>query len=91
MNKISDTVGSRVPHHDAIDKVTGGRGFPVNVNLAGMLHGRLLRSPYAHAEIVSINIEAAQSLPGVRAILTPDDVTQKTYSPIYFMPTEGLA
>ena len=91
MATISDTVGTRVRHHDAIDKVTGGRGYPVNVNLAGMLHGRMLRSPYAHARIVRMDIDEAKTLPGVRAILTPDDVPQVKYSPIYFMPTEGLA
>ncbi len=90
MAAISDTIGTRVKHHDAIDKVTGGRGFPINVSLPGMLHGKMLRSPYAHARIISIDPSEAEALAGVHAVLTPKDVPQVKYSPIYFMPTEGL-
>ncbi len=90
MSKFSDTVGTHVKFHDAEDKVTGGRGFPINASLPGMLHGIMLRSPYPHAKIVSIDVSHAESLPGVKAVLTPDDVPQIKYSPIYFMPTEGL-
>ena len=90
MAAISDTIGTRVKHHDAIDKVTGGRGFPINVSLPGMLHGKMIRSPYAHARIISIDPSEAEALAGVHAVLTPKDVPQVKYSPIYFMPTEGL-
>lgn len=41
----ADLIGKSVTRPDAHDKVTGGRGYPVNVNLPGMLHGKLLRSP----------------------------------------------
>ena len=41
----ADLIGKSVTRPDALDKVTGGRGYPVNVNLPGMLHGKLLRSP----------------------------------------------
>ena len=60
---------------------------PFDVNLPGMLHGKLLRSPYAHAKIINIDTSAAEQLPGVKAVLTSRDVPQKLFSPVYFTPT----
>jgi len=67
--------------------VTGGKGYPVNVRLPGMLHGRMLRSPYPHARILNINVSAARQLAGVKAVLTHHDVPQRPYCPVYFVPT----
>lgn len=83
-------IGKRVKNVDALDKVTGGKHYPVNYSLPGMLHAKMLRSPYAHAKIKSIDVSAALALPGVKAVLTPDEVPNKVYSPIYFMPTLAL-
>ncbi len=80
-------VGKSVPRPDAYDKVTGGKGFPVNLALPGMLHAKLLRSPYPHARITSIDASAARELSGVKAILLPQDVPQKKFTPVYFVPT----
>ena len=82
-------IGTNVRNVDALDKVMGGRGYPVNVTLPGMLHGKLLRSSYAHARILSIDTTEAEKLPGVKVILTPDDVPKKKFNPIYFMPVQG--
>ena len=86
----SSYIGANVPNIDAYDKVVGGRGYPVNVSLPGMLHGKLLRSIYAHAKVISIDTSEAAKLPGVKAILTADDVPQKKFNPIYFMPVTAL-
>ena len=51
---VEDIVGKSVTRPDAWDKVTGGRGYPVNVQLPGMLHGKLLRSPFPHARIIRV-------------------------------------
>ena len=80
-------VGKSAIRPDAYDKVTGGRGFPVNVVMPGMLHGKLLRSPYAHARIRGIDASEAARLPGVKAILLPQDVPQRKFCPVYFVPT----
>lgn len=80
-------VGKSVLRPDAFDKVQGGKGFPVNVSLPGMLHAKLLRSPYPHARIISIDASRAEQLPGVKAVLLPQDVPQKKYCPVYFVPT----
>ena len=85
----SSYIGVNVPNIDARDKVVGGRGYPVNVSLQGMLHGKLLRSFYGHARIVSIDTSEAENLAGVKAIVTPYDVPKKKFNPIYFMPVLG--
>ncbi|WP_327007900.1 aerobic carbon-monoxide dehydrogenase large subunit [Dactylosporangium sp. NBC_01737] len=50
--------------------VRGKGNYVDDVNLPGMLHGSFLRSPYAHAKIVSIDTSAAEALPGVKAVIT---------------------
>ena len=80
-------IGKSVPRPDAVDKVTGGRGFPVNVELPGMLHAKLYRSPYPHARILSIDTSAAEALPGVKAVLVPEEVPNIKYSTVFFTPT----
>ena len=85
----ADLIGQSIVRPDAHDKVTGGRGYPVNVSLPGMLHAKLLRSPYAHARVLSIDTSEAEKLPGVKAVLTAADVPQIPFSPVYFCPTES--
>ena len=80
-------VGQSVIRPDADEKVRGGKGFPVNVSLPGMLHAKLLRSPYPHARILKIDASRAEELPGVKAVLLPKDVPQIKYCPVYFVPT----
>lgn len=66
-------VGTRPIRHDGIDKVTGRAVYGADVNIVGMLHGRILRSPHAHAIIKSIDTSKAEALPGVRAVTTAKD------------------
>lgn len=80
-------VGKSTLRPDAFEKVRGGKGFPVNVALPRMLHGRLLRSPYPHARILGIDASRARALPGVKGVLLPQDVPQKKFCPVYFVPT----
>src|ERR1035437_7756371 len=67
-------IGKPVPRINARAKVTGAARFTVDIKLAGMLHGRLLRSPHAHARIVSIDAKAAERHPDVRAVHVITDV-----------------
>ncbi len=66
-------VGTRPIRHDGIDKVTGAAKYGADIQLAGMLHGKVLRSPYAHARIRSIDGSRAEALPGVLAVVTAKD------------------
>ena len=75
-------VGQSVPRSDAYEKVTGAARFTGDLWLPGMLYGKMLRSPYAHARIVSIDTSKAEKVKGVRAVLTYKDVPLKhTYEP----------
>jgi len=64
------TVGHATPRIDALERVTGKATYTGDVKLPGMLYGRVLRSPHAHARIRSIDVSAALVMPGVKAILT---------------------
>jgi CO/xanthine dehydrogenase Mo-binding subunit len=66
-------VGTRTIRPDGVDKVTGRARFGADLNLAGQLVGRVLRSPHAHARVVSIDTSRAEALPGVKAVITRDD------------------
>ena len=66
-------VGTRAPRPDGVDKVTGRARFGADLFAPNMLHGRVLRSPHAHARIVSIDVSKAADLPGVKAVVTRDD------------------
>lgn len=75
-------VGKSVTRVDALEKVTGKAVFCTDIKLPGMLHVKVLRSPYPHAKIVSIDTSKAEQLPEVRCILTGNDVPQKRYGSI---------
>ena len=83
-------VGKRALRPDAFEKVVGGKGFPVNIRLPGMLHGKLLRSPYAHAKILKIDTSRAEKLPGVKAVLTHESVPQIPFNPINHIPADSV-
>lgn len=58
---------------DGYEKAGGRAVYTIDVALPGMLHGKFLTSPYAHAKIASMDTSKAKALPGVRAILRYDD------------------
>ena len=66
-------VGTRTVRPDGVDKVTGRARFGADFNLPGQLVGRVLRSPHAHARILSIDTSKAERLPGVKAVVTRAD------------------
>ena len=67
-------VGQSVARVDGIEKVTGKAKFLGDLVVPGMLCGKILRSSYAHAKIVSIDTSKAEALPGVVAVLTAADI-----------------
>src|SRR5271155_5292671 len=69
-------IGTRPIRHDGVDKVTGRAKYGADYAFPGMLHGKVLRSPHAHANIKSINVDKALKLPGVKAIVTAKDLPQ---------------
>ncbi len=67
-------VGTRPVRHDGPDKVMGRARYAADIHLPGMLHAKMLRSPYAHARIRSIDASKALALPGVVAVVTAADL-----------------
>ena len=73
-------IGKRIPHRDAVEKVKGNAVFTADIKLSGMLHGKILRSPVAHAKIRNIDISKAENLKGVKAVITAKDIPLVKYS-----------
>ena len=72
-------VGKRLPKLDAPEKVAGQTVYADDLRLSGLLVGAILRSPHPHARIRSIDIEAAERLPGVRAVIHAANVEQRRF------------
>ena len=66
-------VGQRTIRPDGFDKVTGRASYGADLALPGMLWGKTLRSPHAHAKILSVDVSAAENHPDVMAVVTFDD------------------
>ena len=79
-------IGKSPIRHDGNDKVTGRALYGADMNLPGMLYGKVLRSPHAHARIKSINVEKAANHPNCKAIVTSKDLAKSpviTKEPLY--------
>jgi CO/xanthine dehydrogenase Mo-binding subunit len=76
-------VGRSVRRTDALEKVTGRARYLSDLELPGMAHARLLRSPHAHARLVRVDVARARALPGVHAVLAAADLgfCDPTYGP----------
>jgi CO/xanthine dehydrogenase Mo-binding subunit len=67
-------IGTRPIRHDGVEKVTGAAKYGADYSFPGMLYGKVLRSPYAHARIKAIRTEKALAMLGVKAVLTGADL-----------------
>jgi carbon-monoxide dehydrogenase large subunit len=74
---ISKTVGARIKRREDPRLIQGLAHYVDDIKLPNTLHVAILRSPYAHARINSINTDAAQNLPGVKSVVTGEDVKDK--------------
>jgi CO/xanthine dehydrogenase Mo-binding subunit len=88
------SVGTRPIRPDGFEKVTGRAKFGADLKLPGMLEGAIVRSPHAHARIVSIDTTEAASMPGVKAIITGADFPEPSGNPgppaQHHRPGQGL-
>jgi xanthine dehydrogenase molybdenum-binding subunit len=71
-----EVVGTRPIRHDGVEKVTGQARYGADIRLPGMLYGKVLRSPHAHARIKAIDTRPAAAFPGVHAVVTAADLVQ---------------
>lgn len=74
MTQRTPVVGQSVPRIGLGAKVTGRAKYTADLSRPGMLHGRILRSPHAHARVRSIDVSRALTMPGVEAVITHLDV-----------------
>ena len=73
-------IGESIPRPDGPDKVAGRFSFASDLTAPGMLYGKTLRSPHPHAVVRAIDVAPAESMPGVRAIVTAKDLpTDRLY------------
>ena len=72
-NGRKDSVGASYAKVDAWERVTGRAEYAADVRVPGALHAKVLRSPHAHAAIISIDASEAEKLPGVKAVITSKD------------------
>ena len=78
-------IGKPTPRKDAREIVTGSADFLGDIKLPNLLHGKVLRSPHPHAIIKKIDKSRAEKLPGVKAVLTWEDVPDwKGGTPRYY-------
>jgi CO/xanthine dehydrogenase Mo-binding subunit len=76
-----DVVGKSHTQIDAVDKARGRTKFVSDLTLPNMLYGRVLRSPFAHARIRSIDTSRAERMPGVKAVVTYADTPGVQFGP----------
>ena len=82
-------VGTRPVRHDGVDKVTGRAVYGGDTRLAGLLYGKVLRSPHAHARIKRIDVSKARALDGVHAVVTHEDLPKAEDREVHMGEGEG--
>lgn len=72
-------IGKRIYNVDSLVKATGKAIYGIDLKLPGMLHGKILRSPFPHARVLWVDTEKAKRLPGVKAVITAEDTPKIKY------------
>jgi len=73
-------IGKNIPRIDGLIKATGMAKYVSDIKLPGMLHGKILRSPLAHAKILNIDTTMVESMPGIKAVVTAKDTFNRTFA-----------
>ena len=76
MGEEESIIGRRIPKLDSVYLATGEARFLDDIQLPGMLYGKVLRSPHSHARILRIDTQRAAKVPGVKAVITAEDTTK---------------
>jgi len=77
----NSNIGKSEIRKDLYDKLTGRAKYVSDINLPDMIFGKILRSPHAHAKIISIDTSDAEKYPGVRAVITPFNIPDGKIAP----------
>lgn len=81
MNREFEVVGKPVPLRDAREKVDGSAKYSADIRLEGMLHAKILGSPYPHAKIKKIDVSQTKKIEGVAEILTHENTPRIPFYP----------
>jgi xanthine dehydrogenase molybdenum-binding subunit len=77
-------VGKGMPVRDAVEKVTGAMKYAPDFAVQGMVHGKILRSPHAHARVVRIDASKALQVPGVLGVVSHEDAPRTVWDGCWF-------
>src|SRR6266700_2823755 len=88
---VAAMLGAPIKRREDPRLITGQATYVDDIKLLGMLHMAVLRSPYGHARIVSINTQAARELPGVTAVYTAEDLRGKVGNIVIAAPIGHIA
>jgi xanthine dehydrogenase YagR molybdenum-binding subunit len=77
--KERHVIGTKVQRLDGPDKATGRAKYSYDINRPGMLHGQILRCPYAHARLKSLDTSEAEKMPGVKAVFVVAKIGKELY------------
>src|SRR3954471_3281170 len=66
-------LGTKINRLDGPEKSTGHAKYSFDINRPGMLHARILRCPHAHAKLKTLDLSAAEKMPGVKAVIVIND------------------
>jgi xanthine dehydrogenase YagR molybdenum-binding subunit len=87
----ASVLGTRVTRLDGPEKVSGRAKYTFDIKRPGMLYGRVIRSPYPHARVVSVDLSAAQRAPGVKVAIVHRDPADAATSVVMFQGDEVAA
>ena len=90
-SRTPTVVGTRVERIDGPDKVSGRAKYTFDIKRPGMLWGRIVRSPYPHARVVSVDLSAAQQVPGFKTALVYRDPSDQKSNVVLYQGDEVAA
>ncbi len=90
VNEHETVIGKRIPKIDSVYLATGEAKFLDDVQIPGMLYGKVLRSPHPHARILHIDAGPAARLPGVKAVITAEDTTKIKFCHLPITPNKKV-
>src|SRR5206468_1935230 len=79
-DRAGQACGTNIGNPMALPIVTGNARYTMDIEMEGMLHLKVVRSPHAHARITAIRKDKALAVPGVRAVFTWEDVPRRPYT-----------
>lgn len=87
---VFNAIGKRIPRSEDHRLLRGRGRYLDDIEVAGALHACFVRSPYAHAKILSIDFEDAKAMPGVVAVVTGKELAEWTTTMRLAPPIDGL-